>query len=120
MIKLLRKATLLLIIITTADLKIPFIKMVVMGEGHLINLVAHPALQTATVRDSEILKVRLKIKTEIKCQALHRRLWWPRHSESELRRGMNTVVDAVCFPSRRFYRIRASSCKLKLLIAKAM
>lgn len=74
MIKVLRKATPLLIIITTTDLKIPFIKVAVMGEDQSVNLVVLPALQTVTVRDSEILKVRLKIKTEIKCQALHRRL----------------------------------------------
>ena len=28
---------------------------------------------------------------------------------------MNTAVDAVRFPARRFDRISASSCKLKLL-----
>jgi hypothetical protein len=72
MIKVLRKATLLLTTAATiTGLKIPFIKMH-LTHLRLLNMEAHQVHQTAIIRVLAILKVRLKIETRITCRATHR------------------------------------------------
>jgi hypothetical protein len=92
MIKVPRKATLLLITATIMALKIRFIKILVTVDLHrLFNTEARRVLQTVTIRVSATLKVRLKIEIGITCRATHREAFCgPHHLESDLRHTGHT------------------------------
>jgi len=69
MTKVLPRATwVLTVIMKLPHLRTPFSRMAAMAEAHLLNLLhrRHPLPQMATIRVMEILKVRLKLRLNIK------------------------------------------------------